>query len=108
MKEKRKHERVCFGFKVEDASGKQVWMTEDISAGGCFLQTLEKAPVGTKISLVFQLPGLPKYIEAVGEVKHIRAEGMGIEFVVMDSKRKDETKEFVRDYLKFQKENKKK
>jgi hypothetical protein len=81
MEDKRRYQRIQFGFRVEDASGKKIWMTEDVSAGGCFLQALEKIPVGSKIDLVFQLPGSSKYIEAVGEVKHIKDKGMGIELL---------------------------
>jgi uncharacterized protein (TIGR02266 family) len=102
MDEQRKYQRVRFGFRVEDASGKKAWMTEDISPGGCFLQALEKTPVGTKINLVFQLPGSAKYIEAVGEVKNIREKGMGIEFIAMDADSKKETESFVEDYIKYQ------
>ena len=102
MDEQRQYQRVRFGFRVEDTSGKRVWMTEDISLGGCFLQALEKTPVGTKINLVFQLPGSVKYIEAIGKVKHVREKGMGIEFIAMDADSKKETESFVGDYIKYQ------
>ena len=102
MENQRKYQRICFGFRVEDATGKTVWMAEDISSGGCFLHAMEKAPVGAKINLAFQLPGSSKYIEAVGEVKHIREKGMGVEFVTMDTDSKEETERFVGDYIKYQ------
>ena len=79
-----------------------MWMAEDISSGGCFLQAVEKAPLGAKINLAFQLPGSSKYIEAVGEVKHIREKGMGIEFISMQADGKEETERFVGDYIKYQ------
>jgi hypothetical protein len=102
MGDQRKNQRIRFGFRVEDAAGKSIWMAEDISPGGCFLQAVEKAPLGAKIHLAFQLPGSTKYIEAVGEVKHIREKGMGIEFVTMDDASKEETERFVGDYIKYQ------
>ena len=102
MKEKRKYQRIRFGFKVEDSSSKKVWMTENISPGGCFLQTIENIPVGTKIDLVFQLPGSSKYIEAVGEVKRLERGGIGVEFVNMDSEGQKKTEDFVRDFIKFE------
>jgi len=102
MEDQREYQRIRFGFRVEDATGKAVWMAEDISSGGCFLQAMEKAPVGAKINLAFQLPGSSKYIEAVGEVKHIREKGMGVEFVDMDTDSKAETERFVDDYIKYQ------
>jgi hypothetical protein len=102
MEEKRKYPRIHFGFKVEDASGKQAWMTEDISCGGCFLQKLQETPIGSKISLVFQLPGSSRYIEAVGEVKHLKEEGVGIEFISIDSEDRKKTEKFVRELIKYE------
>ena len=103
MEEKRRHPRVHFGFRIEDANGRKTWMTEDISVGGCFLKTLEEAVIGSKVELVFQLPGSPKYIEVIGEVKHVREnKGVGVEFVVMDSTGKEAIEGFVQDYLKYE------
>jgi len=102
VEERRKCPRIHFGFRVEDASGKNAWMTEDISSGGCFLQKLQETPIGSKISLVFQLPGSPKYIEAVGEVKHIKESGVGIEFIGIDSEDKKSTEAFVMGYIKYE------
>ena len=103
MKEKRKHPRVHFGFRIEAASGQKAWMTEDISVGGCFLKTLEEAAIGTKIELVFQIPGAPRYIEVTGEVKHVREKnGVGIEFIAMDNAGKEAIEGFVRDYIKYE------
>ena len=102
MNDKRREQRIKFGFRVEDASGSKVWMAEDISSGGCFLQALEKEPVGAKISLVFQLPGSSKYIEAVGEVKHVQQEGIGVKFVDMDPESKEETVRFVEEFSKYE------
>ena len=80
-------------------------MTEDVSTGGCFLQAVEKLPTGSKINLVFQLPGSSRYIEAVGEVKHLREDGMGIEFVAMDQEGTEETERFIRSFVQYQKED---
>ena len=102
MEDQRKNQRIRFGFRVEDATHKTVWMAEDISSGGCFLQAMEHAPVGAKIKLAFQLPGSSKFIEAVGEVKHVRDKGTGVEFVAMDTESKEETERFVGDYTKYQ------
>ena len=102
MEEKRKFPRINFGFRVEDANGKKAWMTEDISPGGCFLRELQETPVGSKITLVFQLPGSSKYMEAVGEVKHIREEGAGIEFIAIDLEDKKETTGLVKEFIKYE------
>jgi hypothetical protein len=101
MIEKRKHLRLQFGFWIHDKSGKKAWVNEDISVGGCFLKAVESMPVGSKIDLVFQLPGSSRYIEATGEVKHTKESGMGIEFVEMDHEGKDEVERFVEDVYQF-------
>jgi hypothetical protein len=101
LEEKRKYPRIRFGFRVEDANGKKAWMTDDISSGGCFLQKFQETPIGSKISLVFQLPGSPKYIEAVGEVKHLKEGGVGIEFIAINSEDRKETEEFVKEFIKY-------
>ena len=67
------------------------------------VKKLEATPVGAKIRLVFQLPGSTKYIEAVGEVKHLGQGGVGVEFVSIDSEGQHETEKFVKDFLKFEK-----
>jgi len=99
--ERRRYPRIRFGFRVEDASGHREWMTEDISVGGCFLKTVEKLPVGSRLHLVFQLPGSSKIIEATGEVKHHLGEGMGIEFLSMDQQGREETDTFIKDFMKY-------
>ena len=101
MDEKRKHQRVQFCFQIKDKNGKKIWMTDDISVGGCFLKAVESMPVGSKIDLVFQLPGSSRYIEAVGEVKHTKESGMGVEFINMDHKERGEVDRFVQDVYKF-------
>ena len=59
-------------------------------------------PVGSKISLVFQIPGSSRYVEALGEVKRLQENGMGIEFVKMENTGRDEVEGFVKDFTKFQ------
>ena len=102
MEERRKCPRIHFGFRVEDDSGKKAWMIEDISSGGCFIQKFQETPIGSKISLVFQLPGSLKYIEAVGEVKHLKERGVGIEFIGIDSEDRKATDEFVKEFIKYE------
>jgi c-di-GMP-binding flagellar brake protein YcgR len=101
MRDKRAHPRLNFGIRVEGKDGKKSWMTEDISAGGCFVNTLENLPIGSKIDIVFQVPGSSMYIEARGQVKQLRKGGMGIEFVALEPEQKDEIKHFVQEIEKL-------
>ena len=101
MIEKRKHLRLQFGFWIHDKRGEKAWVNEDISVGGCFLKAVESMPVGSKIDLVFQLPGSSHYIKATGEVKHVKDKGMGLEFIGMDHKEKSEVDRFLQDTYQF-------
>ena len=101
MIEKRKYLRLQFGFWIHDKSGKETWVAEDISVGGCFIKALEKAPIGSRIDLLFQLPGSSRHIEATGEVKHTKEKGMGLEFLDMGREEKDEVDRFVQDIFQF-------
>jgi len=98
MNEKRKHQRIKCSFRIHDKGIENSWVTEDISVGGCFLKAIERMPVGSKIDLVFELPGSTHYVEAVGEVKHMQESGMGVAFITMDNQERDEVENFVRDY----------
>ena len=98
MNEKRKHPRLKSGFRIHDKSVEKTWVTEDIAVGGCFLKAIESMPVGSKIDLVFQLPGSTHYIEAVGEVKHTKESGMGVGFITMDNQERDEVDRLVQDF----------
>ena len=105
MDDKRRHQRLRFGFLIEDPEGERQWMTENISLGGCFLQTIEKLPVGSKIRIVFQLPYSTRYIEALGEIKHLQEEGMGLEFIAMEEEGRAEIGRFIKDFLQYQDED---
>ena len=105
MDDKRRYQRLRFGFLVIEPHGQRQWMTENISLGGCFLETVEKLSVGAKIRLIFQLPDSTRYIEALGEVKHFRKEGMGIEFVDMKNEGKEDIERFIRDFIQYQNED---
>jgi type IV pilus assembly protein PilZ len=45
--------------------------THDLSAGGVFLRAERPFPIGTRLSLTFELPGRAKRIRAIGEVIRI-------------------------------------
>lgn len=103
MRDKRAHPRLTFGIRVQDKDGTKSWMTEDLSAGGCFVNSLENLPIGSKIDIVFQVPGSGFYIEARGQVKQLRKGGMGIEFLAMEPEHKDEIKRFVKEIEELKK-----
>lgn len=97
--DKRKFPRISFGFPVEEAAGRSLWMTENVSLGGCFLRAAESRPVGSGIDLSFRLPGSQQNVRVFGEVRHVQENGMGIAFIRMDTVSRVETERFVRDYF---------
>lgn len=97
MRDKRAYHRLTFGIRVQDKNGTKSWMTENISAGGCFVNSLENLPIGSTIDIVFQVPGSSSYVEARGQVKQLRESGMGIEFLTMEPEHKDEINRFIKE-----------
>jgi hypothetical protein len=87
VKEKRECRQSRFGFKMEEGDGKKAWTSEEISSGGG-LHKFQKSPIGSKIRLIFKLPGSTNYIEVVGEVTHSTDKGAGVEFITIDSEGK--------------------
>ena len=87
--ERRRGERRECEFDVEFLGDSHfiTGITQDLSEGGVFVATYESLPIGTPVSLAFELPGGHR-IEARGEVRWRRAEreesgtrpGLGIAF----------------------------
>ncbi|MBK7861500.1 MAG: PilZ domain-containing protein [Archangiaceae bacterium] len=77
------------GFTATDASGvgELVFEGADLSVGGTFLKADLLLEQGERLSLQFQVPGVPRVVRAEGRVRWVRrfpAElepgGMGVEF----------------------------
>ncbi len=87
----------------EDAD---VLFTTDISEHGLFLETVKPYPVGTKLALRFNLPGIIPTIHVVGEVMRVVVEsdsqdawqvpGMGVRFVSVDKPDRKAIRAFIR------------
>jgi len=80
-------------------------LTSDLSGGGLFVATHMIRPVGERIQLRITLPTSREPIEAMTEVRWIRATampggggeaGMGLQFLQLDVKAKDAIKAFLR------------
>jgi hypothetical protein len=79
----RRHERITLPkgmFVAWYGGGKQeVSRAQTLSVGGVSVGAMDPAPVGTKLRLVFEVPG--GSVRADGIVRHIEpGQGMGIEF----------------------------
>jgi uncharacterized protein (TIGR02266 family) len=81
--------RLCTEISLGSDSNLFTGFTNDVSAGGVFVATLELMPIGTHVDVAFNLPG-GQHIEGRGEVRWLREHddrnpeafpGMGIQFV---------------------------
>jgi hypothetical protein len=82
-------DRYSFGATAElrdlGSRNEQVLITRDLSAGGCFVKTAVPFPKGSRICVRIEHAGAE--FTAIGRVTdNVSAEGMGIEFVEMESK----------------------
>ena len=80
-------------------------LTQDLSGGGLFVATHAIRPVGERIQLRFTLPTVKEPIEALTEVRWVRATalpggggevGMGLQFLQLAPQAKDAIKAFLR------------
>jgi uncharacterized protein (TIGR02266 family) len=86
----RKAIRAEFAGKSGDGTGELRFESLDLSAGGTFLACDLLLEEGEQLSLGFQVPGLPRSLQAEARVAWVRRfpkadeqAGMGIEFVSM-------------------------
>ncbi|HTP26706.1 MAG TPA: TIGR02266 family protein [Anaeromyxobacteraceae bacterium] len=74
------------------------WAT-NISQSGLFINARRSLPVGTIVKLIIQIPGAAFPVDVMGRVTRVseavRAPGMGIEFVGLDSEKRERIDEFV-------------
>jgi len=108
MPEWRVHPRLEFGIKVVNKNSGEVGMMRDISVGGCFIGKTEGfrlLPINTRVPLAFEIPGEEEYediyLEVEGKVIHHgkAGEGMGINFVMIESSAANVINSFVKAYL---------
>ena len=108
MIEWRTHPRLEFGIRVVNKKTNEAGVMKDLSVGGCFIcksDGFSFIPVNERLLLGFEIPGKDEYediyIEAEGRVAHHGkdGEGMGINFVMLDSSVAHVINNFVIAYL---------
>jgi len=108
MTEWRAHPRLEFGLKVVNKNNDEVGKMRDISVGGCFIeksQGFNLLPVDVRIPLAFEIPGEDEYedvyLEVEGKIVHHgkAGEGMGINFMMIESSVANVINGFVKAYL---------
>ena len=102
------HPRLEFGIRVVSKDTNQVGTVSDISVGGCFIKEskgFSLLPINTRVPLTFEIPGKDEhediYVEVEGRVVHHgkAQEGMGINFVLIESVVANVINNFVKAYL---------
>lgn len=101
-------------FIPVDYDGRAVLQTArvaNLSQNGCFIATRAPLPVGTKVELRFQLPGIRELLVLPSTVRWSRgspqaqrpvggrAIGMGIEFDALTRAQKSNIKAFIRRFI---------
>jgi uncharacterized protein (TIGR02266 family) len=91
--QRREHARHRLELEIDVSSDHNFYtgITSDLSEGGVFVATHLERAVGTVVDLAFKLPGSDEVLQAVGEVRWLRAysessdapPGLGIRFVLL-------------------------
>ena len=71
--EKRDQERLdkVFSVYISGAWGSAFGIARNISEGGIFIETIDPYPLGSKMEVIFTLPGGDTEMTVVGEVVHL-------------------------------------
>jgi len=107
-KERRKHPRVKLRIEVsyQKMDSYLHRFTENISEGGCFVETNEVLPPRTEVPLEFSFPNYAKPLVVIGEVVWVvegTHSGMGIQYKKISPDAKKVFKEIVQSRIKEKK-----
>ena len=95
--DKRKHRRISLPLEVVwlGKSGKNEVRTGDVSASGCYIDTIIAVDVGERIALKLHLPS-GTWIETLGEVVyHYPGIGFGVRFTRMSEAARQALEQFI-------------
>ena len=94
---RRRYPRLEFGIRVFEEKD---WMIRDLNPLGCFIETSAPRPIGTGLSLEFQIPLGTEYVPIIakGVVRRLEPKGMAIEFTDLKPEYYTYLEEFVDTY----------
>jgi uncharacterized protein (TIGR02266 family) len=103
--ERRRHPRVKLRIEVsyQKMDSYLHRFTENISEGGCFVETDEVLPPRTQVPLEFSFPNHPKPLEIIGEVVWVvegSHSGMGIQYKKISPNARKLLREIVQSRMK--------
>lgn len=88
--------RALLATQVESAECMSLAFSRDISLGGMFIETTEPLPVGSTLTVRFNLDAKDKVVKAAGHVAYvIENMGMGILFTEIDPSDRDAISEYM-------------
>jgi type IV pilus assembly protein PilZ len=104
MIDRRKSERANLVVRVVYHTVDELFseFARNINEGGLFVETETPHPVGTEVSLQFNIPGSDEPLHVVGRVAHTTSggpgepPGIGIEFDDLDSQARQRINQLVR------------
>ncbi|MFQ6078954.1 MAG: TIGR02266 family protein [Thermodesulfobacteriota bacterium] len=104
-KERRKHPRVKLRIEVsyQKMDSYLHRFTDNISEGGCFIETEDVLPPRTEVPLEFSFPNHPQPLVIVGEVVWVvegTHSGMGIQYKKISADAQKVLKEIVQSRMK--------
>ncbi len=107
-KERRKHPRVKLRIEVSYQKMDSFLhrFTDNISEGGCFIETDEVLPPRTEVPLEFSFPNHPEPLVIVGEVVWVvegTHSGMGIQYKKIPADAQEVFKEIVQSRMEGEK-----
>lgn len=79
---RRKHPRAHFATQIECEESMSLAFARDISVGGMFIETSDPMPVGSRLTLRFNLEENAPIVEVTAEVSYqVGRMGVGVQFV---------------------------
>ena len=102
--DRRRTDRADLIVRVEYSTVDELFseFTRDINEGGLFIETDKPHPLGTEVSMLFNLPGSEEVVRTSGRVVRIgtsegdHAPGMGIEFDALTAEARQRINEIIR------------
>jgi uncharacterized protein (TIGR02266 family) len=102
--DRRRSRRAELTVRIDYSTVDEIFseFTRDINEGGLFIETEKPKPVGTEVTMHFNLPGADDGVQSIGRVVRISSgdgsspPGMGIEFDELCSEDCQKINEIVR------------
>lgn len=89
VQEKRQHPRAMVNLDLSCESKDRApvaGVAKDISVGGMFIEAEERLPIGSNITVVTKLPGMPEASRLPAVVRWSKPDGFGVQFGLLGAR----------------------